>query len=396
MGIQSINGTANTNNNNSSSSVQIDGVQHHHNRVTGSPRLTMTRRGHSFSRRANGGGQEIELQISSSPRSPAPPSSSENPSGGGPPSPAENLRLRFLVKDALKKRAAGLGFRGRRRLGNLLFVAFCSACLVLGVVKIFAGGLVGFSDKGEYSDLPDSQTVGRKSSHSREYRGGSDSERTLMTVSSTDGSIVSVIERSGIWAKPNSENFTHCIGHTDHRKKLDSKTNGYILINANGGLNQMRFGICDMVAVAKIMKATLVLPSLDHTSYWADESSFKDLFNWKHFIETLKNEVHIVETLPSAYGEIEPFMKTPISWSKVNYYKTEVLPLLKQHKVMYFTHTDSRLANNGLPSSIQKLRCRVNYRALNYSTPIEELGATLVSRMRQSGSPYVALHLRRI
>jgi len=52
--------------------------------------------------------------------------------------------------------------------------------------------------------------------------------------------------------------------------------------------------------------------------FWYVCSGFKDLFDWKHFIETLKDDIQVVETLPPAYAEIEPFSKTPISWSKVN------------------------------------------------------------------------------
>ena len=71
----------------------------------------------------------------------------------------------------------------------------------------------------------------------------------------------------------------------------------------------------------------------------------------------------------------------------------QILPLVRKHKVVHFSKTDSRLANNGLPLKLQKLRCYVNYNALRFTPSIEALGNKMVSILRRTGS-FIVLHLR--
>ncbi|KAE8676923.1 Detected protein of confused Function [Hibiscus syriacus] len=145
------------------------------------------------------------------------------------------------------------------------------------------------------------------------------------------------------------------------------KNNGYLMVSCNGGLNQMRTAICDMVTIARYLNVTLIVPELDKSSFWADPSEFQDIFDVKHFITSLRDEVRILKELPPRLQRrVEMGMvysMPPISWSDISYYH------------------------------VQKLRCRLNFSALRFTSQIEDIGKRVIKLLRQNG-PFIEIHLR--
>lgn len=57
---------------------------------------------------------------------------------------------------------------------------------------------------------------------------------------------------------------------------------------------------------------------------------------------------------------------------------------LYSHGIAAIAPFSHRLTFNGLPVNIQRLRCKVNFKALDFVPHIKELGETLVQRLRHS------------
>ncbi|XP_075474908.1 O-fucosyltransferase 38-like isoform X3 [Primulina tabacum] len=112
-------------------------------------------------------------------------------------------------------------------------------------------------------------------------------------------------------------------------------------------------------------------------------STFSDVFDELHFINTLQQDVMIVKELPKELESVPRARKHFTSWSGVSYYE-----------IIHVAKSDSRLANNELPLDIQRLRCRALYHALDFAPSIESLGDKLVECLRFRAKRYIALHLR--
>ncbi|XP_042517606.1 O-fucosyltransferase 1-like [Macadamia integrifolia] len=177
-----------------------------------------------------------------------------------------------------------------------------------------------------------------------------------------------------------------------------NESNGYLTVRCNGGLNQQRSAICNAVLAARIMNATLVLPELDANSFWHDDSGFRGVYDVEHFINTLRFDVRIVESLPEIHKngktkkmkayQLRPPRDAPITW-----YTTVALEKMKEHGAIYLTPFSHRLAEEIDNAEYQRLRCRVNYHALRFKQNIMKLSSAIVNKLRAQGH-FMAIHLR--
>ncbi|CAH8392914.1 unnamed protein product [Eruca vesicaria subsp. sativa] len=208
---------------------------------------------------------------------------------------------------------------------------------------------------------------------------------------------VSRREPINVWKSKYSKFFYGC---SERRRNFppavqEHSSNGYLLIAASGGLNQQRTGITDAVVVARILNATLVVPELDHHSYWKDDSDFNDLFDVNWFISSLTKDVTIVKRVPDRVMrsmEKPPYTMRVPRKSTPEYYLDQVLPILSRRHVLQLTKFDYRLAND-LDEDMQKLRCRVNYDSLRFTKRIQSVGMKVVKRMRKMAKPFPSCDL---
>ncbi|KAF8413728.1 hypothetical protein HHK36_001721 [Tetracentron sinense] len=212
-----------------------------------------------------------------------------------------------------------------------------------------------------------------------------------------------------------------------------TKNTGFILVSANGGLNQQRVAVCNAVAVASLLNATLVVPKFLYSNVWKDPSQYQvalilksliwdgketqwkkymkyvlisvaivymnvcsgwsqfgDIYQEEYFMNILKDEVNIVKDLPhhlqslnvEAIGSLITDADIMKEAKPIEFVKT-VLPLLLRNGVVHFLGFGNRLGFDPLPFKLQRLRCKCNFHALKFVPKIQQVGSLLVRRIRK-------------
>ncbi|XP_019226441.1 PREDICTED: uncharacterized protein At1g04910 isoform X3 [Nicotiana attenuata] len=202
-------------------------------------------------------------------------------------------------------------------------------------------------------------------------------------------------ESSKLWEEPypQASSWKPCADKTSPQVVRAGKPRnitGYILISANGGLNQQRVAVCNAVAVASLLNATLVIPKFLYSNVWKDPSQFGDIYQEDYFMDMLKDEVNIIKELPPNLKlldvEAAGSLITDADLSKEatpDEYIKKILPLLLRNRVVHFLGYGNRLGFDPLPYELQRLRCKCNFHALKFVPKIQKTGSLLVRRIRR-------------
>ncbi|RZB54616.1 O-fucosyltransferase 15 [Glycine soja] len=166
--------------------------------------------------------------------------------------------------------------------------------------------------------------------------------------------------------------------------------NGYILVTANGGINQQRVAVCNAVVVARLLNSTLVIPKFMYSSVWRDVSQFSDIYQEEHFINYLTPDIRIVRELPKELQSLDleaiSSVVTDVDMekeAKPSFYLKHILPIILKNQVVHFVGFGNRLAFDPIAFELQRLRCRCNFHALQFVPRIQETGALLLKRLRE-------------
>ncbi|KAG5392004.1 hypothetical protein IGI04_021967 [Brassica rapa subsp. trilocularis] len=210
-------------------------------------------------------------------------------------------------------------------------------------------------------------------------------------------------EPKELWQEPKAQALAWKPCADQRSWSPDDGENGYIMVTANGGINQQRVAVCNIVVVARLLNASLVIPKFMLSDVWTDASQFGDIYQEEHFIKYLSPDIRIVKELPKelqsldleAIGSVHfiSFKVTDVDVmkeAKPDFYMKHILPILHKNKVIHFVGFSNRLAFDPMPFDLQRLRCRCNFHSLNFVPRIQETGALIVKRLRNSSGSYLA------
>ncbi|OEL20401.1 Uncharacterized protein BAE44_0018579 [Dichanthelium oligosanthes] len=217
--------------------------------------------------------------------------------------------------------------------------------------------------------------------------------RLLQMATSAVTKNVSESQDFTLWEEPykQARKWTPCAAkHSLADEEPDEINNGFIVISANGGLNQQRVAVCNAVVVAALLNATLVLPRFLYSSVWKDTSQFGDIYQEDYFVNYMKNDVRIVKELPPHLQSLDLEAigsqvtdKDISKEAEPSEFVKSVLPILQQNGVVHFLGFGNRLGFDSIPVHLQRLRCRCNFHALKFVPELQKAGSLLVQRLRK-------------